>query len=160
MLKVLVEFCEEAIKLLDEFDHHLDLLQPITSYPVFEVIPTDATLQTTLSVRKKFAKDEAKITLQDVLDMCSLVVNYCDITQHCLQLIATQQDKGSTIIYWSIPKCIVNLINNTVQQHSSKFCNMGVLEVAIYPDIKITTGNTNRATHEVSLAYTIYHSPM
>ena len=32
---------------------------------------------------------------------------------------------------------------------------MGVLEVAIYPDIKITTGNANRATHEVSLAYTI-----
>ena len=86
VLKVLVEFCKEAIKLLDEFDHHLDLLQPITSYPVFEVIPTDATLQTTLSVKKKFAKDEAKITLQDVLDMCSLVVNYCDITQYCLQL--------------------------------------------------------------------------
>ena len=139
MLRVLVGFCKEAIKLLDEFDCHLDPLQPLTSYPVFETIPTDVTSQTTLNV--EFAKKEAKITLQDVFDMCSLVVNHCGITQYCLQLIATQQAKGFVIIYWSIPKCVVFLISSTVLQHSSELYDMGVLEVAIYPDIKIITGN-------------------
>ena len=139
MLRALVGFCEEAIELLDEFDCHLDPLQPITSYPVFETIPTDPTSQTTLNV--KFVKNVAKITLQDVFDMCSLVVNHCGITQYCLQLIATQHGQGFVTIYWSIPKCIVNLISSTVLQHSSKFYDLGVLEVTIYPDIKIITGN-------------------
>ena len=139
VLRILVGFCDEAIKLLDKFDAHLDALEPITSYPVFETIPTDATSQTTFNV--KFAKSVAKITLQDVFDMCSLVMNYCSITQYCLQLIATQHGQGCVTIYWCIPKCIVNLISSTVLQHSSKFYELGVLEVAIYPDIKITTGN-------------------
>ena len=139
MLRVLVGFCKEAIRLLDEFDDHLDPLQPITSYPVLEIISTDATSQTTLNV--KFAKSVAKITLRDVFDMSSLVVNHCSVTWYCLQLIATQQAKGFVTIYWSIPKCIVDLIRNTVLQHSSKFYDMGVLEVTIYPDIKIITSN-------------------
>ena len=139
MLRVLAGFSDEVIKLLDEFDCHLDPLQPITSYPVFEIIPTDPTSQTTLNV--KFSKSITKITLQDVFDKGSLVVNHCGVTQYCLQLIATQQDKGSVTIYWSIPKCIVNLISSAVLQHSSKLYDLGVLEVTIYPDIKIITGN-------------------
>ena len=139
LLKDLVRFCEEAKKLLDEFDRYLDPHQPITSYPVFEILLTDATSQTTLNV--KFAKSVAKITLQDVFDKCSLIVDHCGITQYCLQLIATQQAKGFVIIYWSIPKCVVNFISSTVQQYRSKFFDMGVLEVEIYPDIKLITGN-------------------
>ena len=139
ILRVLVGFCKEAIKLLDEFDCHLDTLQPMTSYPVLEIIPIDVTSQTTLNV--KFARSVANITLQDVFDICSLVVNHCGVTQYCLQLIATQQGQDFVTIYWSIPKCIVNLISSTVLQHSSKLYDMGVLEVAIYPDIKITAGN-------------------
>ena len=139
MLRILVGFCKEAIKLLDEFDCHLDPLHPITSYPVLEIIPIDTTSQTTLNV--KFVKSVAKITLQDVFDMCSLVVNHCGVTQYCLQLIATQHGQGCVTIYWSIPKCVVNLISSTVLQRSGKFYDIGVLEVAIYPDIKITTAN-------------------
>ena len=153
MLRVLVGFCGEAIKLLDEFDDYLDPLQPITSYPVFEIIPTDVTSQTTLNV--KSAKREAKITLQDVFDMCSLVLNHCGITQYCLQLIATQQAEGFVTIYWSIPKCIVNLISSTVLQHSSKLYDMGVVEVAIYPDIKIIIGNI--AKPKVKCCYEFLH---
>ena len=139
VLKVLVGCSMEAMKLLDEFDCHLDPLQSITSYPVFETIPTDPTSQTTLNM--KFTKNINIISLQDVYDKCSLVVNHCGVTQYCLQLIATQHGQGFVTIYWSIPKCVVNLISSTVLQHSSKFYDMGVLEVAIYPDIKIITGN-------------------
>ena len=139
MLKVLVGFCKEAMELLDEFDCHLDPLQLITSYPVFETIPTNPTSQMTLSI--KFSKIIPSFTLQDVFDMCSLVVSHCGVTQYCLQLIATQEAKGFVTIYFSIPKCVVNLISSTVLQHSSRFYEMEVLEVAIYPDIKIITGN-------------------
>ena len=150
MLRSLVGFCNEAIKLLDEFDSYLDTFEPITSYPVFEIIPSDVTMQTTLKV--KFAKDIPKSTLQDVLNICLLVVNQFGITQYCLQLIATQHTQGFTAIYWSIPKCVVNLISSKVLQHSSKFYDMGVLEVTIYPDIKIITGNI--ANPKVSVAFT------
>ena len=161
MLRVIAGFSDEAIKLIDKFDCHLDSLQPITSYPVFEIIPTDPTSQTTLNV--KFSKSIAEITLQDVFDMCSLVVNYCGVTHYCLQLIATQQDKGSVTIYWSIPKCIVNLISSTVLQHSSKLYDLGVLEVTIYPDIKIITGNianlkVSVVLYLVVINYYEYHS--
>ena len=152
MLRVLAGFSDEVIKLLDEFNCHLDFLQPITSYPVFEIIPTDTTSQTTLSV--KFSKSIATTTLQDVFDKCSLVVSYCGVTQYCLQLIATQHSQGFVTVYWSVPKCIVNLISSTVLQHSSKFYDIGVLEVAIYPDIKIITGNITNL--KVSMVFYCY----
>ena len=149
ILKVVLGCYKEAVKLLDEFDCHLDPFQPITSYPVFEVLPTDPTSQTTLNV--KFVKSVDKITLHDVYNMCSLVLNKCGITQYCLQLIATQHAEGFVGIYWSIPKCVVNVISSTVLQHSSKFFDMGVLEVEIYPDIKIITGNIIK--HKVSVVF-------
>ena len=138
VLRVLVGFCPEAIKLLDEFDCRLDPFEPITSYPVFEIMPNDATTQVVLNV--KFAVGTSKVTLQDVFDMCSLVVTKCDVTRYCPQLIATQQAQGFITIYWSIPKHVVNLITSKTLQYSTKFYDMGILEVKIYPDIKIVIG--------------------
>ena len=137
VLRVLVGFCDEAIKLLDKFDCHLDPFEPITSYPVFELIPTDPTSQTTLSI--KFTRRKSTFTLQDVFDMCSLVVNHCGITHYCLQLIATQCTQDFVTTFWSIPECVVNLISSKLKQHGNRFCIMGLLEAAIYPDIKIST---------------------
>ena len=139
MLRVLVRMCDRAVELLDEFDTHIDPFQPITSYPVFETVPTDATVQTTLIV--KFTRDVPELTLQVVFDMCSLIVNHCSITHYCPQLIATQHTQGFFTIYWSIPKCVANLISSKVLQHSTKLYDMGVLEIAIYPDTKIITSN-------------------
>ena len=138
ILRVLVGSCDEAITLLDEFDCHLDPFEPIASYPVFEIMPTDPTTYTTLNVK---AKNLPKITLQDVFDMCSEIVNKCGVTQHCLQLIATQNANDTVIIYWSIPKCVINLIISKVLQHSDSFFDMGMVEVEIYPDIHIATVN-------------------
>ena len=138
MLRVLVGSCDEAIRLLDKFDCHLDPFEPIASYPVFEIMPTDPTTYTTLNVK---AKKLPKITLQDVLDMCSVIVNKCGVTQHCLQLIATKNAHDTIIIYWSIPKCVMNLIISKVLQHNDSFYGMGMVEVEIYPDIHIATVN-------------------
>ena len=152
ILRVLAGTCDKAVKLLDEFDTHFDPFQPITSYPVFETVPADATVQTTLII--KFTANVPEFTLQMVFDMCLLIVNHCGITQYCPQLIATQHTQGFFTIYWSIPKCVAYLISSKVLQHSSKLYDMGVLEVTIYPDMKIVTGNIanpnvslNNSTH-------------
>lgn len=137
ILRFLVRFSDEAIKLLDEFDSCLDPFEPITSYPVYEILPTDSSAYTVLSM--KFTKGVPKLLLQDVFDMGSLVVNQCRVTHYCLQLVATQHAHSFSRVYWSIPKCVVNLISGKVLQHSSKFYDMGVLEVTIYPDAKIGT---------------------
>ena len=142
MLRALMGSCDEAIKLLDEFDCHLDPFEPIISYPVFEVMPTNSfTTHTTLNV--KFTSNLSNITLQDMFDMCSEVVDKCGINQNCLQLIATQHTHDTIAIYWSIPKRVMNLISSKVLQYSSNFYHMRVVKVEIYPDIHVATGNVS-----------------
>ena len=63
----------------------------------------------------------------------------CDIIQHCLQLLAVRSDP--TILYWTIPKCVVDLINTNVLLHSEYLHSRGILEVLVYPDLLFTTGD-------------------
>ena len=136
MLRVLVGPCDKAIKLLDEFDCHLDPFQPIKSYPMFEIMPPNATTHTTLSVKY----NKCILTLQDVIDICSHVMNKCAITHYCPQVLATEHTQNFSTIYWSIPKCIMNLVIRKALEHSSDFCDMGIVEVVMYPDTHIITG--------------------
>ena len=135
VLRVLVGHCDEAVKLLDEFDCHFDLFKPISSYPVFEkTISTNATTQTILEM--KCSKETVQqFSLQGVIDMGSLVVSKCEITRHCLQLVGVA--RGSVILYWSIPKCVMHLISVHVLQHCNCFYEKGVLEVLIHPNVRI-----------------------
>ena len=136
MLRVLVESCDKAIKLLDEFDCHLDPFQPIKSYPMFEIMPPNATTHTILSVKC----NKGILTLQDVFNMCSYVMNKCAVTHYCPQLLATEYTQNFSTIYWSIPKCVMNLVIRKALQHSSYFYDMGIIEVVVYPDTHIITG--------------------
>jgi len=139
ILRALVSCCSKAIKLLDEFDYNLDPLQPITSYPIpclsLDMIPNDNSTYTILAIRCKVELYEA--SLQYVYDMQSLMVEKCDITQHCLQLIAIRSNP--TIFYWTIPKCVVHLIGTDVPLHSECLYSVGILEVLIYPDLLLST---------------------
>ena len=136
MLRVLIGFCEEAVKLLDEFDCHFDPLKPITSYPITEVAPINSTTHAVLEI--KCSQDSLQeFSLQNAMDIGSLVVNKCNVTQHCLQLLGTTQ--GFITLYWSIPKCVLHLVNTKVLQHCSFFHQKGVLEVAIHPYVRINT---------------------
>ena len=71
--------------------------------------------------------------------MQSVMIEKCDITQHCLQLLAVRSDP--TILYWTIPKCVVDLINTNVPIHSEYLYSRGILEVSVYPDLLLTTGD-------------------
>ena len=136
MLRVLVGSCDKAIKLLDEFDCHLDPFQPTKSYPMFEIMPPNATTHTTLNVKSS----KSIFTLQDVIDICSHVMNKCGVTHYCPQVLATEYTQNFSTIYWSIPKCIMNLVIRKALEHRSYFYDMGIIEVVVYPDTHIITG--------------------
>ena len=148
VLRVLIGCCDEAVKLLDEFDCHFDPLEPIASYPVTEVAPINATTHTTLEIKCNKGNLQ-EFSLQNAIDIGSLVIDKCDITQHCLQLLGATQ--GFITLYWSIPKCVLHLINTKVLQHCNYFHRKGVLEIIIHPYARI---NTSRSA-DLDVSYVI-----
>ena len=86
ILRTLVDHCNEAVKLLDKFQSNLDQHQLIASYPVPhfspDMIPDDTNTYTILAVRCKLELYEC--SLQYVGDIQSVMIEKCDITQHCL----------------------------------------------------------------------------
>ena len=141
ILKSLAGCSNEAGKLLDDFGSKLDSLHPVTSYPIpclySHMIPTDTSTYTILAVRCD--KELYQCTLQYVYDVQSVMIEKCDITQHCLQLLALRSDPA--VFYWTIPKCVVDLINTNVPLHSEYLYSRGILEVLVYPDLLLTTGD-------------------
>ena len=141
ILRTLVSYCSKAIKLLDKFESNLDPLKPVACYPVpclsSGMIPSDTSTYTILAVRCKVELYEA--SLQYIYDVQSAMIEKCDITQHCLQLLAVRSDP--IILYWTIPKCVVDLINTNVPLHSEYLYSRGILEVLVYPDLLLTTGD-------------------
>ena len=138
---LLTESSSEALQLLDEFDSRVDPLQSVASYPLPHfsslMIPDDANTHTILAIRCD--QELYKSTLQYVYDIQSLIMEKCHITQHCLQLLAVRSDP--TILYWTIPKLVVNLISKQVPQHSDYLYSKGVLEVLVYPEPLLSTGD-------------------
>ena len=141
VLKTLSVCSSNAIKLLDKFESSLDPLQPITSYPVphlsSNMIPADTSSYTILAIRCD--KELYQCTLQYVYDVQSVMVERCDITQHCLQLLAVRNDPS--MLYWTFSKCVVDLINTNIPLHSDYLYSRGILEVLVYPDLLLTTGD-------------------
>ena len=139
ILKALASHSAEAVKLLNEFQSKLDPLQSITSYPVpclySNMIPTDTSTYTILAIRCN--KELYLCTLQYVYDVQSAMIEKCDITQHCLQLLAVRSDP--TILYWTIPKCVVDLINTNVPLHSEYLYSKGIQELVVYSELVLTT---------------------
>jgi len=141
ILRTLVGFSDKATSLLDEFDSRLDPLCPIASYPIpcfsLNMIPNDKSSHTILAVRCE--QKLYKLTLQCVYDMTSLLIEKLEITQYCLQLLAVRGNP--TILVWTIPKCIVDLISKQVPQHGEYLYSKGILEMVVYPKLLLTTGD-------------------
>ena len=141
ILRALINGCSEATKLLDKFESYLDPLKPVAYYPIpnlsSDMIPSDTSTYTILAVRCKVELYEC--SLQYVYDVESVMIEKCDITQHCLQLLAVRSDP--TILYWTIPKCVVDLINTNVPLHSEYLYSRRIMEVLVYPGLRYTTGD-------------------
>ena len=141
ILRTLVNYCSKAIRLLDKFESYLDPLKPVVCYPIpclsTDMIPSDTSTCTILAVRCD--KELYWYTLQYVFDVQSVMIEKCAITQHCLQLLAVRSDP--TILYWTIPKCVVYLIETNIPPQSEYLYSRGILEVLVYPKILLTTGD-------------------
>ena len=129
------------MKILDEFDSRVDSSELIASYPIpcfsSNMIPNDGSAYTILAV--KCDQELYKSSLKYWYDIQSNMIETFDITHHCLQLLAVESDP--TILYWTIPKCVIHLISTNIPQHSEYLLSKGVLEVLVYPDIQYSFGN-------------------
>ena len=150
-MKVLVNSFSEADQLLDEYVSKLYLSQSISSYPIppfsSDMIPPDNSAHTILAIR--YDQELYKCTLQCVFDVRSLMVEKFEIALHCLQLLAVRS--YPTIFYWTIPKCVVNLIKTKMQEHSECLYQNDIIEVIIYLEPLLKSGNDAKIG---SLAFT------
>ena len=141
ILRALINFNSKAVDLLDEYDSLLDPFNIIVSYPIPDfsqnMIPSETSEYTLLAVVCN--REPWQCSLQYVLNIKFYVVEKCDITQHCLQLLAFKSNP--TIFYWTIPKCVVELIKNNVLDHSEYLYSQGILEVVVYPKQSIATAD-------------------
>ena len=141
ILRVLADHCSEAVNILDDFDCRVDSFELIASYPIpcfsLSMIPYDSSSHTIVAIRCD--QELYECSLQYVYDMQSVMMEMCDITQHCLQLLAVRSDPN--ILYWTIPKCVVCLINDNISLNSDYLYSRGILELLVYPDLVFTFGD-------------------
>ena len=139
ILRALINLNSKAVDLLDEFDSLLDPFNIIVSYPIpdfsQDMIPSETSEYTLLAV--VCSRELWQCSLQYVFNVKSYIVEKCNITQHCLQLLALKSNP--TIFYWTIPKCVVELIKINVLHYSEYLYSQGILEVLVYPKQLITT---------------------
>ena len=144
ILYSIVEACNvpEATALLTQFDARIDPSQPLIKYPIpfptHQMVPYDNSTHTVLAVQLNQQLNYS--TLQTVLDTRSLIQEKCEVTPHCLQLLAVAKTTH-TIIYWTIPKHVASLITSKVQQFQSDLHQNGIQQVAVYPGTALVTGS-------------------
>jgi len=144
ILNSVVEVCNvpEAAALLTKFAARVDPSQPLTKFPIpapsHHMVPYGASTYTVLAVQLNLQLHHS--TLQSVLDTRSLIQEKCEITPHCLQLLAVAKTIH-TMIYWTIPKHLTSLIASKVQQYQSDLHQNGIQQVAIYPGTALVTGS-------------------
>ena len=141
ILRVLADHCSEAVNILDDFDCRVDSFELIASYPIpcfsLSMIPFDSSSHTILAIRCD--QELYECSLQYVYDMQSVMMEKCDMTQHCFQILAVRSDP--TLLYWTIPKCVVYLINDNVSLNCEYLHSKGILEMFVYPDSVFTFGD-------------------
>jgi len=132
----------EAAALFTQFIDGIDSSQPLTKYPIpapsHHMIPNTTSTHTVLAVQLNLQLNHS--TFQNVLDTRLLIQEKCEVTPHCLQLLAVAKT-SYTIIYWTIPKHVVSLITSKVQQNQSDLHQSGIQQVAIYPGTALVTGS-------------------
>jgi len=145
ILIAVIEACNipEATALLKEFSDKIDTSRPVTKYPIpspsHHMVPYDTSTHTVLAVQLNLQLHHS--TLQNVLDTQLLIQEKCEVTPHCLQLLAVAKT-SHTIIYWTIPKHVVPLMISNVHKYQSYLYQYGIQQVAVYPGTILSTGSS------------------
>ena len=140
VLEALASSCDDAVELLAQFDAYLNCSQLISAYPVPTVSPDMASRNDSLYTVLAIKCDQLlhQCTLRYIFDIRALLMKTCGITAHSLQLLAART--GPTVLYWTIPKCVVNVIIHTVSEYCN-FLHGMISEVLIYPSTRIVMGS-------------------
>ena len=145
ILNTVAEICNisDAVRLLTQFDDRIDLSQPLTRYPIpapsHTMVPYDNSTHTILAVKLDTELDHC--TLQDVIDVRSLIQDQCNLTSHCLHLLALAKTNSATI-YWMMPKSITHLITANTVRFQDYFHDKGILQMSVYPGMVLSTGSS------------------
>ena len=134
VLKCLAGFSEVATALLEEFDSRLYLNSLITKYPIPlpdpSMIPHNNSSFTVLTLK---CNRKLQVTLQEVYDIQSMIIEKCEITQHALQLLAVQS--SPLMLQWMTSKYVVEFINCNLRKHRKYFASKGFTEILIHPNM-------------------------
>ena len=135
ILKCLAEFSEIAAALLEDFDSRLYFNFLIIKYPIplptTSIVPHNNNSFTVLTLK---CNRKLPVTLQEVYDIQSMIIEKCEIIQHALQLITVQS--SPLILQWMISKYIVSIIDRNVRKYHNYFATKGITEILVYPNIK------------------------
>ena len=146
VLAKVIDACNSsaASNLLEQFKSQIDLSLPITDFPIPppspNMMPYDTSTHTVIAVRLN-AKQRI-VSLRQTLDMQCLLQEKFQLTSHSLLLLATTN--MSSVLYWSIPKCVVSVITSNIAQISNDLHNSGIMELSIYPGFMFVTSSTLR----------------
>jgi len=139
--------CKKAIRSLRDFDSQLDHSLPLSSQllpvPSPNMIPSDSHPSTLLTITT--TQEQSQYCLRYIDELRSWFSSLCKISQYALYLVAVKQAHATSLIfYWMLPKSIVPQICCKVQENCQTMQSRGVLEVAIYPGVVITTASEVR----------------
>ena len=134
--------CSEGVKLLDEFDSRIDLIQPITDFPISApsslIVPNDTSYYTIMAIKHKVELSSLK--LYHIGMIKSEIIQICGLTKYsCLFLAVTKHNP--VVLYWLIPRNLLSFISNALLNFADCLYSKGILEVAIYPDFVVYTSN-------------------
>ena len=136
ILRALLEACncQDGIKMLDEFESQIDTNQPMELFPIpppsMKMAPFPSCAYTVLSIRCENNQTDLA-SLQYINDVAEIMITKFKLSQHSLQLLA--QWASPLMLYWMIPKNIVSLISEGVEEHLDFLKAKGFSEIAIYP---------------------------
>ena len=150
ILRALLEACncQDGLQMLDGFKSQIDTNQPLELFPIpppsMKMAPSLSSAFTVLSIRGKYDRDEI-VPLQYVNDVAIMMVEKFGISLHALQLLAARANP--LMLYWMIPKSVIPLISEGVDEHLGFLKEKGFSEVAVYPNtILFATDNLSRGS--------------
>ena len=137
--------CEEGLKLLDEFESHVNVSQSFDLFPLpppsIKMAPSSTSSYTVLSIRIDQPQTQP-VPLQYITEMSDTLTEKFGVSSHALQLLAAKVNP--LVLYWMIPKSVVPFVSSGLHDHLDYLKDKGVAEVAMYPNtIFFSNGDLN-----------------
>ena len=152
VLRALVQVsdCQEAVDELNKFEAQLNYTQSAINLPIAspssDILPdpeSDASIITAKSIQ-----DLKKSNLGDIDRVEETIAHTAGMSIENLDLQA--QNPGSSILYWLIPRNMVESFEANIRNHLDYLYEKGIVEISLDPNIVITTGRKLRVR---SLSY-------